>query len=222
MADRPTSAGAVLTELDTDEIGFLILAELQFSDGTVNLWLGPKDATLSYLSKTWTGTGDLGGLETIEETEGVADKPLVATLHATLAQIDSIELAANEGRQATFYVVLYNLATGAIIGHIEEPREMGKAWIEPKLEIKKDSRLIVSDIKMEFIGEGAIMKRSHRRFLTYTDGLELDNGDHFLEFAGDPDQSKMAGSQQLNLGPVGTGPRTRGPDALAGGGNVRR
>lgn len=193
MADRPASDPAVLTELDKDNIAFTLLAELQFADGTVNLWLGPKDATIDYLSKTWTGTGDLGSIDAIDEREGVVDRPLVGTFEATIAQIDTIELAANEGRDATFYVLLINTTTGAIIGHIEDPREMGKSWIEPKLIRGKSEQFIVSDLKMEFIAEGGIMRRTTSRRLTYSDGLEIDSGDHFLEFSADPDLTGFAG-----------------------------
>lgn len=204
MADRAASAGAVLTELDEDDIAFTLLVELQFADGTVNLWLGPKDATLDYLSKTWTGTGDLGHIDAIDEREGIADRPLIGTFQATIAAIDTIELAANEGRDATFYVLLYNRATGAIIGHIEDPREMGKAWIEPQLIRGKNEQFIVSDLKMEFIAEGGIMARPTGRRLTYMDGLEIDSGDHFLEFSADPDLTGHAGSLSHS---IGGGPR---------------
>ncbi len=200
MADRPASDAAVLTELDQDNIAFTLLAELQFSDGTVNLWLGPKDATLDYLSKTWTGTGDLGSIDAIEEREGIADRPLIGTFEATIAAIDTIELGANEGRDATFYVLLINRTTGAIIGHIEDPREMGKAWIEPQLVRGKSEQFITSDLKMEFIAEGGIMARLSGRRLTYTDGLELDSGDHFLEFSADPDLTGSGGGLSHSTG----------------------
>lgn len=200
MADRETSDAAVLTELDKDNIAFTLLAELQFADGTVNLWLGPKDATLDYLSKIWTGTGNLGSIDVIDEREGIADKPLIGTFEATIAQIDTIELAANEGRDATFYVLLYNTTTGAIIGHIEDPREMGKSWIEPQLVRSKNEQFITSDLKMEFIAEGGIMRRRRSRRLTYTDGLEIDSGDHFLEFSADPDLTGFGGGLSHSTG----------------------
>ena len=215
MADRPASDAAVLTELDKDNIAFTLLAELQFADGTVNLWLGPKDAPLDYLSKIWTGTGDLGSIDAIDEREGIADRPLIGTFHATIAQIDTIELAANEGRDATFYVLLYNTTTGAIIGHIEDPREMGKAWIEPQQIRGKNEEFIVSDLKMEFIAEGGIMRRLGGRRLTYSDGLEIDSGDHFLEFSADPDLTGFGGGLTHSIGGFGgsvfrdpTDPRT--------------
>ena len=200
MADRPATVGDVLTELDKDDVGFILLAELQFADGTINVWFGPENETIDYISKTWTGTGDFAEMERVDEDEALTDKSLVAVLHATIAQIDTIELAANEGRDATFYILLYNLTTGVIIGHIEDPREMGKSWIEPQLVIEKDAKLILSDIKMEFVGEGGIMKRVHVRKLNYTDGLEIDPADHFLEFSGDPDQSDHGGSMSVPTG----------------------
>ncbi len=189
MSDREAIA-AVLTALDDTELSFTILAELQFSDGTVNIWLGPKDATISFDSKTWTGTGDLGFIEAIEESEGISDSPLVGVLQATIAQIDTIELAANEGREATFYVLIFNPTTGAIIGAIADPREMGKSWIEPTLENAKGERTITSQIKMEFIAEGTILGRKLVRRLVYADGLEIDSNDHLLEFSSDPDQTR--------------------------------
>ncbi len=216
MANRPVSDAAVLTELDNRNIAFTILAELQFADGTVNLWLGPKDAQFSYISKTWIGTGDLGSIDVIEEAEGISAETLIGTFQATIAQIDSIELLANEGRDATFYIVLFDTTTRAIIGDIRDPREMGRSWIEPKLQVEKDQQLIVSDLKMEFVAEGGIMKRVHRRKLTYSDGQEIDSADHFLEFSSDPDQSSHGGS--LAHSTSGGGFRTGREDREPGGG----
>jgi len=207
MADRPASIAAVLTALDDPHLSFTILAELQFADGTVNIWLGPKDETFSYISKTWTGTGQIGTIETIKEIEGISEEVVICTLTATKAMIDTIELVNNEGKKATFYILIFNKDTRVIIGHIETRREMGAAWIEPKIVKEAGAELLISEIKMEFTGEGQIMARKFVRRLTYTDGLDIDPNDHFLEFIGDPDMGRQDhGSLQIKTGPPTTNP----------------
>lgn len=59
------SAG-FLAAVQSDGLHPIVLAEFQFSSGTVNFWTGL--GSLNWDSKTWTGTGYLGGFSTVEES----------------------------------------------------------------------------------------------------------------------------------------------------------
>lgn len=190
---------AVLDELDTQRVGFIILMELQFSDGTVRVWGGPFGAVLDYDGSMWTGTGDYGSIDRVGEAEDVVDSRMRATIRMSSANITSIEMEDNEGRKAILRIVLYDLDTEALIGDISDTREMGASWVEPRLIEEEGRKITMLDLTMEFVGEGTILRRRHTRRLTHEDTLEMDPADHFNEFSSDPDLGRAQDELLMRL-----------------------
>lgn len=90
-----------------------LLVKLAFDSGDLNLWTGYGD--LSWGGDTYTGAGDLLGMEAIEETAEVRSTGVALQLSGVPSSL--ISLALNEdyqGRPATLWLGAFD-ASGAII-----------------------------------------------------------------------------------------------------------
>lgn len=99
---RDLTAG-LLTETQADSLSPVILAEFEFSGGTVNFFTG--FGTLNWDSKAWTGTGYFGGVSAVEETTDTRSTGVKFTLSGMPASVVSIALTQEyQGRAARVWL----------------------------------------------------------------------------------------------------------------------
>jgi hypothetical protein len=97
--DLPTGLGTALTQPTLHPV---FLVELQWPTGTVNVWNGYRD--LSWDSKTWVGTGHLGGISAVKESRDGAANGIALTLAGIPSSQIALALANNsQGKPAKLW-----------------------------------------------------------------------------------------------------------------------
>lgn len=174
MGSRQTSP-AFDAALDDDVIYPALLAVIEFNSGFLYLWTGYGD--LVYDGNTYTGTGDLGGVSAIEETQDVEARGIRLTLTGLNPSILSLVLSqARQGKQVRVHLGLFN-SSGAIIdvaddifrGLTDVPSIQKTADDSAAIEMSAENRLIE-------------LRKSKVRRYTDQDQQELFAGDVGLQF----------------------------------------
>lgn len=88
---RALTAG-MTTEITATNLTPVLLIQMQFSDGDINLWTGISD--IDFAGDTYTGVGDFGAVSSIEETALLT----AATMTFSLSGIPSSNLALALGQ----------------------------------------------------------------------------------------------------------------------------
>ena len=113
MAYKRTTTAAFDTEIDAANEEPIILVEIQWKDGTVNLWTGIGDK--SWDGKTWTGAGTLLGISQIEETGESKSNGITLTLSGIdTADINLAQVSDIYGRTALVYFGFLD-SSGAVV-----------------------------------------------------------------------------------------------------------
>ena len=104
---------AFLTEINSASLKPFYAIEAQFLEGTVRLWTGLGEITID--SNTYTGSGALLGVSSVEETAELK----ATTLTVTLSGIDSSILAASlnanyQNRLLTVFLGMLNTSYGVV------------------------------------------------------------------------------------------------------------
>jgi len=97
-----TLTAAVLAELTKGTVYPIVLVEVEFDSGTINVWSG--NGNLTWNAKTWTGVGELGKVSAIKETSEVRADNFVLELSGIPS--DLVGKALDEvryGKPATVY-----------------------------------------------------------------------------------------------------------------------
>jgi len=112
MSARDITA-AVQTQMASSVVRPIIICELTFGSGTVRLWSGFGD--LSWDSKTWTGSGDLGKISVVSETNSMEAQGITLQLDgiptATIALVFGEDY---QGRPAKLWLGFLD-AAGAVV-----------------------------------------------------------------------------------------------------------
>lgn len=112
MSERDLTA-TIETEIGQSLVRPIALVELVFDGGTVRLWTG--FGTLTWDSKTWSGTGHLGSISVIEETSALEAKGIDMQLAGMPAETISLVLGeVYQGRPARIWVGFLSEA-GAVL-----------------------------------------------------------------------------------------------------------
>ena len=90
---------ALATALASNSVRPAIFVSLEFASGTVNFWSGKNDKT--YDSKTYTGLGDLTGLDMPEETSNGSTNGMSISLSGIPSANVSLALEEYQNRPAT-------------------------------------------------------------------------------------------------------------------------
>lgn len=102
LSNRNATAAAQTT------LGLVTLADFNFSDGTIRLF----DAwgTLSFNGNTYTGIGDYGTIDVIEETTETIAKTVVFSLSGVPGNLLTEAMTQNyQGRVVTLYIGLFDV-----------------------------------------------------------------------------------------------------------------
>ena len=98
-----TVTAAVVTEVQKAKTRPILFVELDFTSGFVRVWSGIGD--LSWDGKTWNGTGDLGRVSPVEETDEVRSTGLVFQLSGIPSALLATALGEGyQGRSANMWM----------------------------------------------------------------------------------------------------------------------
>mgnify|MGYP003676658519 FL=1 len=95
----------------------LMAVELEFSDGTLRMWNGYGDITMTAggSSQTFTGAGDLLGISEIEESDILSMSGVTLTLSGIKSSLISTALSAQyTNRNGAIYLGLFDTSANVI------------------------------------------------------------------------------------------------------------
>lgn len=105
---------ALISEIQAGTVRPVLLFEGVYSSGTLNAWTGV--GTLSWDSKSWIGTGALGTVSVIEETDQVRAVGIAVSFDGIAAANVSLALqSCRQGAAGKVWLALLDSA-GAIVG----------------------------------------------------------------------------------------------------------
>lgn len=203
-----TLTAAVLAELTKGTVYPIVLVEVEFDSGTINIWSGPYE--LSWDSKTWTGVGHLGKVSAIKETSEVRADNFVLELSGIPS--DLVGKALDEvryGKPATVYQGFLTAAGVMIV----DPFIAAKGFTD-RAELEEGGESATIRVNCE--NDLAALQRPNERRYTPEDQKQ--------EFTGDLGFDFVPALQNLNIvwgkGPVGVSGGIRsgtpGPGTLGG------
>lgn len=106
MATRDITS-AIEGNLEDDVVYPFFATELLFDDSPLRLWTGP--GTLVYDGVSWTGTGNLLDVSSIEETSEIAVRGATLTLSGVPSEVISLALQEPyQGRVANIYFGMFS------------------------------------------------------------------------------------------------------------------
>ena len=115
MARNITSA--FNTAIKSKVVKPIVGIELEFSDGTLRLWNGYGNITVTAggSSQTFTGTGDMLGMSEIEESDTLSMSGVTLTLAGIKSSLISTALGANyTNRKGTIYLGLFDTSNNVV------------------------------------------------------------------------------------------------------------
>ncbi len=95
----------------------IVGVELEFSDGTLRMWNGYGNLTMTAggSSKTFTGAGDMLGMSEIEESDTLSMSGVTLTLAGIKSSLISTALSANyTNRKGAIYLGLFNTSNNVV------------------------------------------------------------------------------------------------------------
>lgn len=105
---------SVIAEIQAGTLRPVLLFEGVFATGTLNAWTGI--GTLSWDSKSWVGTGALGTVSPIEETDQVRAAGVQVTMNGISAANIALALqSCRQGAAGKVWLALLDVS-GAIVG----------------------------------------------------------------------------------------------------------
>lgn len=169
-----TLTAAVLAELVKPTTRPIVLVEVEFSSGTINVWSGYGD--LSWDSKTWTGVGELGKVSTIKETSEVRADNFVLELSGIPS--DLVGKALDEvryGKPATVWKGFLTQA-GSVIA---DPEIFYKGFTD-RAELEEGGESATIRVNCE--SDMAALQRANERRHTSEDQKQEFAGDLGFDF----------------------------------------
>ena len=104
-------------EITSTVVKPIIGVELEFSDGTLRMWNGYGNITMTAggSSKTFTGAGDMLGLSEIEESDTLSMSGVTLTLSGIKSSLISTALGANyTNRKGAIYLGLFDTSNNVV------------------------------------------------------------------------------------------------------------
>ena len=104
-------------EITSSVVKPIVGVELEFSDGTLRMWNGYGNLTMTAggSSKTFTGAGDMLGMSEIEESDTLSMSGVTLTLAGIKSSLISTALSANyTNRKGAIYLGLFNTSNNVV------------------------------------------------------------------------------------------------------------
>lgn len=178
-----TLTAAVLAELTKGTVYPIVLVEVEFSSGTINVWSGNGD--LTWDSKTWTGMGELGKVSAIKETSEVRADNFVLELSGIPSGLVGKALdEVRYGKPATVYQGFLTSAGVMIV----DPFIAAKGFTD-RAELEEGGESATIRVNCE--NDLAALQRANERRYTHEDQVQ--------EFAGDLGFDFVPSLQNLNI-----------------------
>jgi len=194
-------SGADLANWKLDNIGWTIVASVDFADGSVNLWAGPVGQSISWNGEVWNGSGDLISLDKITETSTGEQAITRATLLLdTTSDIYADVEADSTGRDVVIYVLLFDETTGAS-GSLGFEFEIGACEYPTRL----DGDTLFREIALDLLDPKADFDRVH--FVSMTDEAQqrIKSGDRGLQYISDPNLGRINAGEAQSVSGGGIG-----------------
>lgn len=127
------------TEAAKTSVQFIVLAALDFSSGYVRAHDGI--GSYSFGGNTYTGVGQFGGIELVEESTEIVARGVRAKLSGVDASlVSTVMTEVYQGRTATFYLGMIDPTTNAFVA---DPEEIWSGRMDTmSIEIDKGSAVI--------------------------------------------------------------------------------
>lgn len=143
------ASGANATAAAQPAVGLVTLASLAFDGGTLYLNDGFAQLVNPVDGQTYSGLGDYGSLDAVEETTETIAKPLTLTLSEVPANLVADVMTEDvQGRLVTIYVGLFDVNAGTWIAPPEVVWEgrmdyitISLAQATAKIELRCENRL---------------------------------------------------------------------------------
>ncbi len=179
---RDLTAG-VITEITGESVQPIILVQLEFDSGDLNLWTGIGD--LVWDSKTFTGAGDFATISEINETEGVKAEGMELGLSGVPSSVIAIALTEEyQDRPATVWFALLDASSNVV----SDPYQQFKGRMDV---MSWDDGGETADISVSVESIMVDLERSKER--RYTDE------DQQQEYPGDLGFAFVAGLQEKEI-----------------------
>lgn len=202
-----TLTAAIIAELTKGTVYPIVLVEVEFSSGTINVWSGT--GSLSWDSKTWLGVGELGKVSTIKETSEIRADNFVLELSGIPSALVGQALDdVRYGKPATIWQGFLT-AAGAVIA---DPFIFAKGFTDKAILTEGGD---TATIRVNCENDLAGLQRPNIRRYTPEDQKQ--------EFAGDLGFDFVPSLQDKNVfwGKGEAFPQSGGAPGAGGGGKTR-
>lgn len=169
---RNLTAG-VVSEITAAELEPFLLFKGEFISGTVRTWSG--FGNLSWDGQTWTGTGTLLSISSVEETSDISANSVTAVLNGVPSELISLALAECQ-QGADGFVWLGFLSNGAVVS---DPVLLFQGRLDvPAIEENGE----VSQVSISYESRLIDLQRSRESRYTNEDQQRQFPGDRGMEF----------------------------------------
>ena len=144
MATRDITT-VLSNDLDDAVISPFFAVELLFDSQTIRTWTGNKDVTID--GNTYTGTGELLGISSIEETPEIAARGATLTLTGIPSNLISLAMQTPyQGRVCNIYFGIvngntYSNLTEIFSGYMDE-MNIDEGYEYATIELKVENKLV--------------------------------------------------------------------------------
>lgn len=171
---RTLTAG-MISACAAQQVAPAYFVEMIFDSTPLRLWSGSGNITWG--GRTFTGTGDLGGISEIEESGKVAANGIELTLSGIPSGTISLALAEPyRGRRVYVWLGFFNTTTWALIA---DPVAVFAGRIDTmRIKDSGETATIALSCESKLID----MQRARERRYTYEDQVDLFAGDKGFEY----------------------------------------
>ena len=165
---------ATVNEITADELQPIILFEGDFISGTVRAWTGIGD--LSWNGATWTGTGTLMSISSVQETAETSANGISVTLNGVPSTLISLALqSCRQGARGRVYLGF--LTTGGAV--VADPVLLFEGRLDiPAIEENGET----SSVSISYESRLIDLSRSRESRYTNEDQQRAFPGDKGFEF----------------------------------------
>lgn len=168
-------SGAIAADVQTGRVIAAVLAELDFSSGTVNVWEGI--GTLSWDGKSWDGVGDLGEISAVSEKAGAVATGMTLGLSGVDSSLLSSALTEDyQGRSVGVWFATFSESTNAILA---DPVKIFGGVMDNMTLVDNGK---TANITVNCESYLRILERSNERRYTDMDQQDRYSGDLGFEF----------------------------------------
>ena len=182
-----TLTNTIINELDNDTVRPFFAVKLEFPSGTLRLWTGLQDISIS--SETYTGVGSFLGVSSVEESEELKATGLELTLSGIPTSLIGTMLTDNyQGSLVTVFFGFLTEFGGSVQSPLADPFIVYKGLADT-LELSENTENVTAKLKVE----SRLIAMEEARNRRYTDE------DQKIDFSSDNSLRFVAGLQDKEI-----------------------